>query len=356
MGIGARLFALGGQPRGERPRGGQPRGGQPRGEQPRGGLCRGGQRLAAWGLAALGASAVLGAVGCAGPVGPRGEATPLGVVSFDAEGRSAPIARPVDGPIAVWTTADPDTCFALEGADAARGGALDVVEGSGPLRFQRVRCATGTPLRAPLADALEVAWSPVARPTEGRLALRFVVTDRSVMQDQPEARATLVDALAAELAPLGLTPEVQVVEVAGAPAESRFGDREAGSLDALLALAPPAPAATIDVVFAGCLRRVDPLGTPGAVLGVTGRVGGGGGGAADAVFLPGRVCDAFDDAPAPVDPRATAHVLAHELGHFLGLAHVDDEANLMHPQPQRATARELSREQARVVSLHPFVR
>lgn len=294
-----------------------------------------------------------GLAGCAAPGGPLADAAPLGTLSFGADGLSTPIALAGES-AAVWAVGDPDVCFSLE--HAARGAALDIVDSAG-LRYQRLRCETGTPLRAPLADALDVSWVPVARPREGRVAIRFIITEHSALRGEPAAQQALVQALATELSSVGLAPELsEAVEVTGAPAESRFRDLAPDALDELLALAPPALAGTVDVVFAGCLRRVDPLGAPSAVLGFTGRVGGGGGGAADAVFLPGLICDSFDRMPAPADAEATAHVLAHELGHFLGLAHVDDEANAMHPNPRLATANGFTDTQVAHMHSHPFVR
>lgn len=288
--------------------------------------------------------------GCAAPGGPLAEAAPFAVLSFDADGRSEAVEA---NGAALWAIADPDVCFALE--HAARGAALDVIEG-GAARYQHVRCATGTPLREARADALQLFAVPAA-PSPGRLRLRFVLTERSALVGDAARQEAVIAALETELGPVGITPAlVEVVEVTGAPAESRFADLEPEALEALLSLAPPPPAGTVDVVFAGCLRRIDALGTPSAVLGFTGRVGGGGGGAADAVFLPGLRCDAFEETPAPVDAERMAHVLAHELGHFLGLAHVDDATNAMHPNPELAGARGFTDAQARRMRRHPFAR
>ena len=293
--------------------------------------------------------------GCAAPGGPLSEAQPIGVLSFDEDGRTAPIAAPRPD-AAVWAVADPQLCFALEGALPARGAALDVLDSSRARRFQRVRCRTGTPLRGAWPGALDVAWVSAPAVASGRVALRFVVTEFSALRTDPEAAHAVVAALARELGEVGLEPELRsVVSVEGAPAESRFSDLDPEALDAILALAPPAPPGTVDVVFAGCLRRLDPTGLPSAVEGFTGRVGGGGGGAADALFLTGSPCDSFSERPPAVDPEATAHLISHELGHFLGLAHTEDELNTMHSNPRLATARGFTEAQARRMRAHPFV-
>lgn len=300
-------------------------------------------------------------VGCVAPSDvddPLADVSELGVLSFDATGRTPPIdlGEPSEATF-LLARSDDDTCFALEPSlFAARGAALDAV-GAAPSRYQRIRCSTGTPLREPLADALEVSVLERDQVTAGRLPVRFVVTERSALRGDSAAQQAMLEALRSELAEAGIAPELTaVVEVEGAPTETRFSDLETDELDALLALAPAPAPGTVDVVFAGCLRRVGPTGLSSAVLGFTGRVGGGGGGTADAVFLPGIRCGAIGADLAPVDVERTAHVLAHELGHFLGLAHTDGGDDIMHTNPLLEGAHGFTSEQARRMRLHPFVR
>lgn len=293
---------------------------------------------------------------------PLADASHLATLSFDERGLTAPL-KLEDAQGALLAKGQQTLCFERVGSAApARGAALEVLEEGEheAVSFQRLRCQTKTPLREALPEALTIAQvqrRPQPQPPR-TIALRFVMTPHASLRAQPEAQAALIEALEDELAGLGLSlAPVQRVEIEEVPQVVSFKDLEADALDAMIARAPARPPATIDVFFAGCLRLVDVLGSSSSVEGFTGRVGGGGGGSADGIFVPGLRCDGRSE-PQPIDdaPAATAHIIVHELGHYLGLVHVDDPLNTMHPQPRLATARGLSAAQRARLYRHPFVR
>jgi hypothetical protein len=136
----------------------------------------------------------------------------------------------------------------------------------------------------------------------------------------------------------------------------------------LLAKVPPRAETTVDVVFGGCLLYDDPVfGPPRPVNGFTPRIPGGAG-PADAVFMPGLDCFAEGSSPIDLPVRTQARILAHELGHYLGVYHAVEEDgladqlddtdpnNIMHSNPERATAVGWSPSQGRLMRMHPAAR
>ena len=326
--------------------------------------------------------------------------------SFADDGETEAVTIPAPGAVAalgVRVTSEPGVCFQLSGlVDAAGEVRLDGRSPGGfcrtcelrssvaaeagvfvfaaeqlafagealSLRFARVDCETLTPQTGPEdRPPLRVdAQAIVVEPERGGLDLRLLIAADSLLAGDPDRQAAVVAALAEELSPAGLSPRVVEVVELEAAGELRFHVGDNSALAKLLAQAPAKQEGTIDVVVGGCLLYDDPVFKPAqAVQGYSPRIPGGAG-PADAVFLPGFDCLAVGDVAIDLPAASQAHVLAHELGHYLGLYHaveadgtVDqlddtDEANLMHHRPGMASSVGLSPSQARVMRTHPSVR
>lgn len=231
-------------------------------------------------------------------------------------------------------------------------------------------------------ELLEVA-EPAALPGQiVRLPVRFVVTGEAQFEGaQAGGDPVLEEAfefVRAAFAPQGIALDLGEIVVAEfAPqdplvygADDVSGLRE--SLDA--ALGAPEPAlgglSPLTVVVAGCLRRRDP--TTGVLRdpqAVTTHVGAGLGppGVGDGVVLAGHACPSVP--PQGYWSGATlGTILAHELGHALGLYHVVDAGdatdnlddtdldNLMNADPLGHLNDGFSPAQGRVMRRHPLLR
>ncbi len=306
---------------------------------------------------------------------------PLVQVSFESDGETPWVSVPTSGSgVALRVTAEAGVCFELSGAATPDGEPLTqrfagpecpdcplrtsvaaeagvfVLSSAAQVRFGVTDCETLNP-REIAAGKLEVEVKQLAAPESSVLPLRlFVARDSTLLSDGNE-RQRLLAAVDDELGRTGVTTRLVDVEPLPAPAGTlRFHAGDASELAELLA-EHPGDAREVRVVIAGCLEYADPLfGPPVAVDGYTPRVLGGAG-AADGVFLPELDCTS--SFPLSITPEARGRILAHELGHYLGLFHTDPDrdgdANLMNPNPSLSVAHGLTNAQIEALRRHPVL-
>ncbi|WP_106093849.1 hypothetical protein [Enhygromyxa salina] len=229
---------------------------------------------------------------------------------------------------------------------------------SGParLRLGKIDCGTLSRVR-PSADApassvrLWVRELPTL-PNELVVPLRFHHGPFSSRASDAESEALLAE-VAALLAPTG----VRVV-LDGSSNDDTLPDSIhwfEGDPSALEPHVEPEDG-VVDVVFAGCLEHVHPeLGTHTLLDGLVPRIPAQAAPGAG-IFLRGRACTAASLGPTSVSVEVQARVLAHELGHYLGLHHAvttdGQAATLMAPNPSLVVDPRFSPAQAERMRLH----
>ncbi len=226
---------------------------------------------------------------------------------------------------------------------------------SGParLRLGKIDCHTLTRARpdaeSPAGSVRLWARELPAVPLEVVVPLRFHHGPFSSRSSDDES-AALIEAASALLAQAGVRPALDSSSADDALPESIAwfeGDPSA------LAPLVEHEEGVVDVVFAGCLEHVHPeLQTRTTLDGLVPRVpaqaavGAG-------IFLRGRACTSASLGPSFVSVESQARVLAHELGHYLGLYHsVTSDSDLMNPNPALIPDPTFSPAQAERMRLH----
>jgi len=243
--------------------------------------------------------------------------------------------------------------------------------------------AAGTAAGSATQLRIEGRFPPTVEPARaGVISLGLAFLGGSPLAD-PATRAAVLPGALLEVNTLLGPGALQVVVARTRTLDQETGALEltrgqGGPLDALFAgvlgagdCAPPVGDGWVPVVFAGCIRLTDPLQQmtsepDGMTLGIPD--GFAPPGRAQGIYLKGQSCRP-EVAPAPIDwtPSMLGRLLAHELGHYLGLYHsveadgtVDqladtDATNLMYYSPLTLSAPTFSPSQFRVMRRHPAI-
>lgn len=233
----------------------------------------------------------------------------------------------------------------------------------------------------PASLRIEALQKPAPEPERsGVISLGLVFTAGSVLADDSVAEDVIPEALRilnAMLAPGALEVEVvrtRRIEASGDLELTRDDPAALTDLAEVLRLpercAVPSDDGWVPVVFAGCIRVWDSIQpAPHEPDGYTPGIPGGfpPAGLAHGIYIRGQSCRAGTATAWP--PSLLAKLIAHELGHYLGLNHtVEDDGsmdsladtgsddNIMYPRPTTATARGFSPSQFRIMRRHPAVR
>lgn len=236
---------------------------------------------------------------------------------------------------------------------------LFVLEGAASeltnISFETTQCALTGEYEFPLEVQIEALLSEV--PSNPGVKLRLVLSRSIFASLDVESLAQQVGLeLELEIA----VTHVEQIEDANLVMQSRT---DFSPLADILSALPKKQEGIIDVVIGPCLQQQTGFGLH-RVTGITPRIPGGAG-PADAVFIAKAHCD-FADA-LPFSAEELARLTAHELGHYLGLAHTEEldgtaddlpstnNSNLMHRIPLTANATGLTTEQRERILAHPFV-
>lgn len=301
---------------------------------------------------------------------------PVATVAFGDDGQTSLVPLPTaDGRVALRVTSDPGVCFQVQAADdlaapfvgtechdcawrtpMMRDAGLLVLDGPAAglerIGFGHVDCDTLTPTAGPGTLTIErLVTGVVERPAFAlRLVTSAAVDASALSRDVGTAlggfTVRVVDTIHVDDRPLRLV-----------------GPADRAPLQALLDELPRKDEGVIDVVIGPCLQRETAFDTV-PLAGFTPSVPGGAG-PGDAVFVSRRTCGSRDETPD--DPAVIARLVAHELGHYLGLHHPEEEDgtlddlsstgtdNLMHREPLLRDAEGLTPEQHARLLAHPFV-
>jgi hypothetical protein len=225
-----------------------------------------------------------------------------------------------------------------------------------------------------------LAGAAVADTRQGVVYLEVAITAGSALYESSETFPTTLSAAIEQanalFAPGGLSVQaVRVRRIAGEdPIIVERGDHSA--LDRVGAMLHDCEAdgrapddSFVPVVLAGCLQVRDPLLMQRTeVDGLVPHIPDGfpAEGRAHGVFLKGRGCSSGSPS-VPIEPQVLGKLLAHELGHYLGLYHSVEAdgatdaiadtsaANIMNYRPLQVSAPEFTAGQFRVMRRHPAI-
>lgn len=212
------------------------------------------------------------------------------------------------------------------------------------LRLQMRHCGAGSKAsraffpgmatRVRIDVASEPGWDAAPSPaTPARLAVRMLIAEdsgwgpTSVDAELEAAWSVAVERFAGAAIELELEAEATFAPTGVLDYDATMQTLRSLDADALACLSDgPDDPRFVPVVLVACLRPAD-LGVS-SVLGQTTRIPGSFGDATSPslVVLASGSCNLDRDAPAPSrDPERHGLILAHELGHYLGLHHIDSE-------------------------------